>query len=266
MVTKLPIPFARHTTYPDHSGVDFPVGEGTIVKAAGNGKIVGRGYTARAGYYVRVKYGTGAQVMSCHLRNLGSTPPVGRLVAEGSVIGASGNTGHTTGPHLHQEVDGAATTDGYWRYHDPNRVIGQGGTGRPVGRNLTKRPTADIQRLVGANPDGKYGPDTTARVMAWQSANGLTPDGIWGQLSDAKGFGSGAPSGARPTIRRGDKGPHVLALQTRLKTAYSLYAGKLALDSDFGPATERAVKEFQRRAGLAVDGIVGPNTWKALGL
>lgn len=57
-----------------------------------------------------------------------------------------------------------------------------------VGENLTSRPTADIQRLVGAEPDGEYGPDTTAKVKAWQKANGLEADGVWGPLSDAKGF------------------------------------------------------------------------------
>lgn len=56
------------------------------------------------------------------------------------------------------------------------------------GRNATTRPTADIQRLVGADPDSVYGPETSRKVAAWQKANGLDPDGIWGPASDAKGF------------------------------------------------------------------------------
>lgn len=71
-----------------------------------------------------------------------------------------------------------------------------------IGRNATTRPTADVQRLVGATPDGAYGADTTAKVIAWQKANGLEPDGIWGPASDAKGFPSTPlPEAPKPTTR-----------------------------------------------------------------
>lgn len=54
------------------------------------------------------------------------------------------------------------------------------------------------------------------------------------------------------TLKRGSKGKEVAQLQQALK----LYA-----DGIFGPLTEEAVKEFQRKYGLVADGIVGPNTW-----
>lgn len=57
---------------------------------------------------------------------------------------------------------------------------------------------------------------------------------------------------------RGDRGAAVKAIQRRL--------GLLRVDGDFGLATEHAVKRFQRRMGLEVDGVVGPNTREALGL
>ena len=58
------------------------------------------------------------------------------------------------------------------------------------------------------------------------------------------------------TIKRGSRGADVKMLQTKL----NLYP-----DGIFGQLTEEAVKQFQREKGLTVDGIVGDNTWRALG-
>ncbi|GEM_PF-607336 len=69
-----------------------------------------------------------------------------------------------------------------------------------------------------------------------------------------------------PTLRRilswGDKGEDVKALQKALNT---LGFNSGAVDGDFGDQTEAAVKAFQLRKGLLVDGEVGPITWEALG-
>ncbi|KUI28037.1 N-acetylmuramoyl-L-alanine amidase [Mycobacterium sp. IS-1742] len=68
-------------------------------------------------------------------------------------------------------------------------------------------------------------------------------------------------------MSRGSEGTHVAALQRRLKHAYRGYAGHLDIDGVYGPQTEEAVREFQRRTpGLRVDGIVGPATAAALRL
>jgi N-acetyl-anhydromuramyl-L-alanine amidase AmpD len=68
-------------------------------------------------------------------------------------------------------------------------------------------------------------------------------------------------------LQRGSTGPQVAELQRRLRYAYAAYAGDLAIDGVFGPDTEAAVREFQRRTtGLEVDGIVGPATAAALRL
>lgn len=62
------------------------------------------------------------------------------------------------------------------------------------------------------------------------------------------------------TLRTGDHGADVTVLQTRL-TATGV---SVALTSIYEPATEAAVRQFQRSAGLVVDGVAGPRTHRAL--
>lgn len=71
------------------------------------------------------------------------------------------------------------------------------------------------------------------------------------------------PTDNLPTLRKGNTGEYVTLLQTKLlQKGYDL--GKYGVDGDFGSATLKAVKEFQKDHGLAVDGVVGKNTWAAL--
>lgn len=71
--------------------------------------------------------------------------------------------------------------------------------------------------------------------------------------------GSETPA-AYPTIRKGSKGDAVKILQEKLvMLGYSLEC-----DGDFGPATEKALKGFQKLYGLEVDGVAGPATWNKL--
>lgn len=69
--------------------------------------------------------------------------------------------------------------------------------------------------------------------------------------------------GSGPLLRRGTRGEPVKALQRRLA---ELGIDPGPLDGIFGPRTEAAVRAFQRREGIEVDGIVGPQTWDRLGI
>ena len=89
----------------------------------------------------------------------------------------------------------------------------------------------------------------------------------WGELKAVKyeETNETTPVGAgwRPTIRRGSTGAYVKEAQTILyNLGYNI--GPYGIDGDFGNATERAVKEFQRDHSLNQDGVVGPLTWDAL--
>lgn len=89
--------------------------------------------------------------------------------------------------------------------------------------------------------------------------------------SDVTRFKAGKPTtGPVPVLAFGDRGRAVKALQEELRRVFPSYAGRLAVDGIYGPATREAVREFQRRANvekrlnLTVDGITGPATRAAL--
>lgn len=71
----------------------------------------------------------------------------------------------------------------------------------------------------------------------------------------------GAPAVGRGLLRRGSRGPLVAVLQRALRTLRHYHG---AVDGEYGPRTERAVRVLQSLAGLSVDGVAGPATWGAL--
>ncbi|MFJ3308994.1 peptidoglycan-binding protein [Streptomyces sp. NPDC086549] len=63
------------------------------------------------------------------------------------------------------------------------------------------------------------------------------------------------------TLANGNAGPEVAEAQCLLRRTGISPGG---VDGLFGPMTQRAVKDIQKRHGLVVDGVIGPHTWKAL--
>ncbi|MGA2548288.1 MAG: M23 family metallopeptidase [Rectinemataceae bacterium] len=82
-----------------HAGIDIVVNSGTPVRAAMDGKVSDTGYNANYGNYVILNHTDGFQTLYGHLTS--ASVAVGTKVAQGSMIGISGNTGYSTGPHLH---------------------------------------------------------------------------------------------------------------------------------------------------------------------
>lgn len=91
-----------------HSGVDFRASIGTEVYAMASGKVLGTGNTdiycnrASFGKWVFIQYNNGLSSTYGHLSSI--IAKSGQEVKTGDIIGLSGNTGHSTGPHLHISV------------------------------------------------------------------------------------------------------------------------------------------------------------------
>jgi peptidoglycan hydrolase-like protein with peptidoglycan-binding domain len=126
-------------------------------------------------------------------------------------------------------------------------------------QNLLKRAGVPVGPV-----DGDFGPMTTAAVKRFQTSRGLPVDGVVGARTWAAlraNAPAPTPSGATPELRSGDLGADVEKLQQALEKHGFEVGG---VDGSFGPGTRLAVVRFQRAKGLDADGVVGPNTWRAL--
>jgi peptidoglycan hydrolase-like protein with peptidoglycan-binding domain len=106
--------------------------------------------------------------------------------------------------------------------------------------------------------DGVFGVYTESAVKAFQKWTKLSADGIvgpdtWEKLDDA--------DRSDPTLREGSTGVAVRGVQRRLINAGF---GIDDVDGRFGAQTAAAVRAFQERHELEVDGVVGPQTWERL--
>jgi murein DD-endopeptidase MepM/ murein hydrolase activator NlpD len=87
-----------------HKGVDFAVPVGTPVMAAGSGTIQFMGRAHGYGNFVIIRHGNGYATAYGHLSRFAPGMRGGARVRQGQIFAYSGNTGLTTGPHLHYEI------------------------------------------------------------------------------------------------------------------------------------------------------------------
>lgn len=85
-----------------HGGVDWATPIGTAIKASCGGTVINAGWSGSYGYSILIQHPDGKQTRYAHLSKI--LVKVGQKVTQGEKIGLSGNTGNSTGPHLHFEI------------------------------------------------------------------------------------------------------------------------------------------------------------------
>ncbi|MBB4284964.1 M23 family metallopeptidase [Roseospira goensis] len=85
-----------------HEGQDFSAPPGTPVVAPAAGKVVYAGWRGRYGRTIEISHGLGLTTLYAHLSKI--TVETGESVSRGDLIGQVGNSGRSTGPHLHYEI------------------------------------------------------------------------------------------------------------------------------------------------------------------
>ena len=126
--------------------------------------------------------------------------------------------------------------------------------------------------------DGAFGAATKRAVQAFQRYFGLSADGVvgratWNKLHEVYTdiandlLSEKLRPGEFPgTLRRGASGRAVRELQyyLYLMSAYEPTLPSVTIDGEYGSATEKAVRAYQRLAGLTADGVAGRATWNSL--
>jgi murein DD-endopeptidase MepM/ murein hydrolase activator NlpD len=115
--------------------------------------------------------------------------------------------------------------------------------------------------LYGGSVDGIRGPGTRRAVRRFQRRHRLAVDGVAGPMTRRALGRRGRPRLGSRTMRRGHRGWDVAALQFMLGRRGRPTG---SIDGGFGGRTLAAVRSFQRAAGLVADGVVGPETLRAL--
>ncbi len=85
-----------------HTGVDIAAPHGTPIKASAAGEVVFAGWKGGYGYTVKIDHGSDVETLYAHNSQIGVDK--GDYVSKGEVISYSGNTGTSSGPHLHFEI------------------------------------------------------------------------------------------------------------------------------------------------------------------
>lgn len=252
MGLPMPFPASRITgRYGDprpngriHLGLDFWADRGTPILASGNGTVLRHHYSDLGGHILEVRYDNGEDWNYYHSD---ARFPIadGARVSEGTPLGFVGSLGAaSTGPHVHVEIyaNGSPNALNPESRMDMSRSVAAsaGGGGSVVVGGSVLQTQLNL-RLLGyylGELDNDPGPKTKQAIYNFQAAEGLDKDSIAGPIT------------------LGRLSDRVKEIQDKLnRLGYSL-----TVDGENGDNTAGAVRDFQSKNGLVVDGIAGPLT------
>lgn len=174
----------------NHNGIDYKYPSGTEVTAAADGVIDFEGWGQNdpwtlwlGGIYVRIKHGDGSYTGYAHLSR--TIVDKGNKVKAGQVIGYSGNTGQSSGPHLHFEVIPAVQqwNNGYSARIDPSPFFIAGGSTTQQDTLWGDQHLAPNQAIVSGNGVYKAIMQSDGNFVIYKNGN----KAIWATGTNGKG-------------------------------------------------------------------------------
>ena len=119
-----------------HRGLDFAAPLGTPIFAAGDGIVEKAGWNGTYGRYIRIRHTGTYKTAYAHLSGFNKNIHIGKRVSQGKTIGYVGNSGRSTGPHLHYEV-----------LRD-NKQVNPMNIKLPTGKNIPKNNIMDYKKHI----------------------------------------------------------------------------------------------------------------------
>ena len=222
--------YKTRNTSRSHKGIDLIGQNKSIdnVTAIDKGEVITSKKSNTAGNYVEVKQENGFITRYLHMKDKSLKVKKGDKVSKGEVLGRMGNTGNSTGAHLHFAVTDAKRND-----KDPLPYLLGTKDFNQTNSNYYQDFILKIQKVLGTKVDGIAGPNTLNKTITISA-------------------------------KVNNRHPSVLVIQEYLTNLGYKEVGKL--DGIAGKNFTKTIKQYQKDNNLVVDGIITKKaqTWKTL--
>lgn len=213
-----------------HNGMDM-IGKNKrtdYVIAIASGVVITATYSKTAGYYVEIRHDNGYISRYLHMKKGSLTVQKGDIVQRGQILGFMGNTGNSSGAHLHFAIYSKKRTP-----LDPFPYLTGEKDLEKVNVDYYKEFVMQVQETLGAKVDGIAGPETLAKTIT-------------------------------VSAKTNRNHPVVKPIQTYLYNIGYTEVGNA--DGIAGSKFTKAVKHFQKDNDCVVDGVITKRnkTWKKL--